>query len=321
MILVTGAAGFIGFHLCAKLLERGDPVVGFDNFTDYYDVQLKRDRINQIAGHKNFTFFEMDLCDREALQELFHKQPIKRICHLAAQVGVRYSLRDPYVYQKSNLEGFLNIIECAREHQVENFVYASSSSIYGNTEKIPFAETDRADTPISFYGTTKRSNELTAYTYSHLYGLPCIGLRFFTVYGPWMRPDMALLIFTQKILAGTPIDVYGQGKMKRNFTYIDDIIQGVVLSLDRPKPFAIYNIGNDRTEDLERYIDVLEQCLGKKAIRNYMPQQAGDLPETWADIQLIKKECGYQPTTQIDSGIKKFVEWYKGYYPQNGDSV
>jgi len=316
MILVTGAAGFIGFHLCAKLLERGETVVGFDNFTDYYDIQLKRDRVKQIDGHANFTFLEMDLCDREALRDLFAKYPITRICHLAAQVGVRYSLRDPYIYQKSNLEGFLNIIECARDQEVKNFVYASSSSIYGNTQEIPFSENDRADTPISFYGATKRSNELTAYTYNHLYNLPVTGLRFFTVYGPWMRPDMALFLFTQKIVADVAIDVYGHGKMKRNFTYIDDIIQGVILALDHPKPAAIYNIGNDRTEDLGKYIDVLEQCLGKKAIRNNLPQQAGDMTETWADIEPIKKDYGYRPTTNIESGIKKFVEWYKAYYAQ-----
>lgn len=318
MILVTGAAGFIGFHLCAKLLERGDRVVGFDNFNDYYDVRLKRDRIKQIAGRSGFNFREMDLCDRRALQDLFAEYPISRVCHLAAQVGVRYSLHNPFAYQKSNLEGFLNIIECAREHAVGNFVYASSSSVYGNTRQIPFSETDRADTPISYYGATKRSNELTAYTYSRLYNLPVTGLRFFTVYGPWMRPDMALFIFTQKILAGEPIDVYGHGKMKRNFTYIDDIIQGVALALDHAKPCAIYNIGSDRTEDLAAYIEALERCLGKQAVRNDLPQQAGDMTETWADIESIKTDYGYRPTTGIASGVKQFVEWYKSYYAGRG---
>jgi len=314
MILVTGAAGFIGFHLCARLLARGDRVVGFDNFNDYYDVRLKRDRIKQITGQANFNFREMDLCDRAALQALFAEYPITRVCHLAAQVGVRYSLRNPFAYQKSNLEGFLNIIECAREREVGNFVYASSSSVYGDTRQIPFSEKDTAITPISYYGATKRSNELTAYTYHRLYDLPVTGLRFFTVYGPWMRPDMALFIFTKKILAGDPIDVYGHGKMKRNFTYIDDIVQGVTLALDRPKPCAIYNIGSDRTEELATYIEALERCLGKQAVRNDLPQQAGDMTETWADIESIKADYGYRPTTNIESGVRQFVEWYTNYY-------
>lgn len=319
MILVTGAAGFIGYHLCKKLLERGEKVIGFDNLNDYYDVRLKKDRLKQIEGHADFSFLKLDLCDREALKNLFADNAITMICHLAAQVGVRYSLVRPDLYQKSNLEGFLNIIELAKEHKVKNFVYASSSSVYGNNRKIPFSGKDRVDSPISFYGVTKRSNELTAYTYNHIYGLPVTGLRFFTVYGPWMRPDMALFIFTRNIVRGKPIDVYAHGKMKRNFTYIDDIVQGVMLALDRPQPYAIYNIGNDRTEDLEKYIAMIEQCLGKKAVRNYLPQQPGDMTETWADIEPIKKDYGYRPTTNIDTGVKKFVDWYKEYYGTAGE--
>ena len=316
MILVTGAAGFIGYFLCEKLLERGETVVGMDNLNDYYDVGLKQDRLKRLERHSRFEFLKMDLCDREGLAGLFSSRPIRLICHLAAQVGIRFSLVNPYLYQKSNLEGFLNIIEQAKTHQVKNFVYASSSSVYGNSRDIPFSEADRADTPISFYGATKRSNELTAYAYSHLYDLPTTGLRFFTVYGPWMRPDMALFIFTRNIVAGKPIDVYGHGKMKRNFTYIDDIVQGVVLALDHPKPRAIYNIGNDRTEDLDKYITVIEECLGKKAIRNYLPKPPGDMPETWADIEPIRNDYGYQPATHIETGIREFVDWYKVYYKQ-----
>ena len=314
MILVTGAAGFIGYHLSRKLLDRGDKVVGLDNLNNYYDVQLKRDRLEQLEPFSNFSFYKMDLCDRDGLKSLFEKHSITRICHLAAQVGVRYSLVNPYTYQKSNIEGFLNVIDLAREYKTANFVYASSSSVYGDNKKTPFSAEDRVDAPISFYGVTKRTNELTAFSYHHAHGLPVTGLRFFTVYGPWGRPDMAPFIFTKKIIAGEPIDVYAHGKTKRSFTYIDDIVQGVTLTLDNPKPCAIYNIGNDRTEDLERFIEVIETCVGKKAARNYLPIQPGEMAETWADIEPIKKDHGYRPTTNIEQGMKFLVEWYRKYY-------
>jgi UDP-glucuronate 4-epimerase len=314
MILVTGAAGFIGYHFSKKLLDRGEQVVGIDNLNDYYDVQLKRDRLEQLRAFRNFTFYQMDLCDQGGLKGLFEKHAFARICHLAAQVGVRYSLVNPYVYQKSNVEGFLNVIELARTFKVSNFVYASSSSVYGGNKKTPFSTEDRVDSPISFYGVTKRANELTAYSYHHTYNLPVTGLRFFTVYGPWGRPDMAPFIFTKKIIDGTPIDVYSHGKMKRSFTYVDDIVQGVILTLDHPKPCALYNIGNDRTDDLEKFIEVIETCVGKKAVRNYLPIQPGEMVETWADIGPLNKDHGYRPATNIEQGMRSFVEWYKNYY-------
>ena len=315
MILVTGAVGFIGFHLCEKLLGCGEIVVGIDNLNDYYDVQLKLDRLKRLEKQKAFKFIKMDIRDREGLRALLRQSSIDRICHLAAQVGVRYSLQSPELYEQSNIDGFLSIMECIRGHTLKNFVYASSSSVYGVSEKSgSFSETDRVDRPISFYGVSKLTNELTAYAYRHLYKTPTTGLRFFTVYGPWMRPDMALFIFTRKILAGEPIDVYGEGKMKRNFTYIEDIVRGILLALDCPKDYAIYNIGNDQTDKLERYIEVLEQCLGRKAERNYLPQQPGDMKETWADLNNIRRDLGYQPTTKIEEGIAKFVKWYREYY-------
>lgn len=314
MILVTGAAGFIGYHLSRKLLDRGDEVVGLDNLNDYYDVRLKQERVKRLESSANFVFYKMDLCDREGLKNLFAKHRVDRVCHLAAQVGVRYSLIDPFAYQKSNIEGFLNVIDLARAGKTANFVYASSSSVYGANQKIPFSTDDRVDSPISFYGVTKRANELTAFAYHHAYGLPATGLRFFTVYGPWGRPDMAPFIFTRKIVAGEPIDVYSHGKTKRNFTYIDDIVQGVVLALDNPRPCALYNIGNDRTEDLERFIEVIETCAGKKAVRNYLPEQPGEMQATWADIEPMKRDYGYRPATNIEQGMRLFVEWYKDYY-------
>lgn len=314
MILVTGSAGFIGYHLSKHLMERGDSVIGLDNINDYYDVQLKQDRLKQIESHPNFTFQKLDLCDREGLNNLFAKNKITRICHLAAQVGVRYSLENPYQYQKSNLEGFLNIIELARQYKVENFVYASSSSIYGGNTKIPFSTEDPTDNPLSFYGATKKANELTANAYHHIYGLPVTGLRFFTVYGPWGRPDMAPFIFTRKIIDGETIDVFGHGKMKRNFTYIDDIIQGVVLCMDKPQPCALYNIGNDRTEELEAFIGTIETLTGKNAVKNYMDKHSVEMTETWADIEPIKNDLGYRPSTNIDAGMKQFIDWYREYF-------
>ncbi len=314
MILVTGAAGFIGYHLCKTLIARGEKVFGIDNLNDYYEVQLKKDRLSQIESEPAFSFEEIDVCDYPKLIDLFATHKFSHVCHLAAQVGVRYSLENPFPYQKSNLEGFLNILEACRKFPQKNLVYASSSSVYGADPKIPFSEEEKSDRPISLYGATKKANELMAHSYSHLYNIPITGLRFFTVYGPWMRPDMALFKFAKKIQAGEPIDVYGNGKMKRNFTYIDDIIQGVVLALDKSQPYAIYNIGNDRTEILEDYIKILETCLEKPAIRNYLPQQPGDMTETWADLSRIRQDLGYKPTTNIDVGIKKFVEWFQDYY-------
>ncbi len=314
MILVTGSAGFIGYHLSKHLLERGDSVIGLDNINDYYNVQLKQDRLKQIEDHSNFIFQKLDLCDHEGLNNLFAKNKITRICHLAAQVGVRYSLENPYQYQKSNLEGFLNIIELARQYKAENFVYASSSSVYGGNKKIPFSTEDPTDNPLSFYGATKKANELTASAYHHIYGLPVTGLRFFTVYGPWGRPDMAPFIFTRKIIDGETIDVFGHGKMKRNFTYIDDIIQGVILCLDKPQPCALYNIGNDRTEELETFIGSIETLTGNNAVKNYMDKYSVEMTETWADIEPIKNDLGYRPSTNINSGMKQFIDWYREYF-------
>lgn len=314
MILVTGAAGFIGYHLCKKLLDRGGEVVGLDNLNDYYDPRLKQARIQRIENRPRFAFHKMDLCDREGLKSLFDKYPIEKVCHLAAQVGVRYSLANPFAYQKSNIEGFLNVIDLARDRKVSNFVYASSSSVYGGNAKIPFSTDDPVDRPISFYGVTKRANELTAAAYCHDYGLPATGLRFFTVYGPWGRPDMAPFIFTRKILSGEPIDVYSHGKARRDFTYIDDIVQGVELVLDRPQPCALYNIGNGHPEGLERFIEVVENCLGRKAVRNYLPEQTGEMQATWADIGPLQRDFGYRPTAGIEKGIPLFVEWYRDYH-------
>jgi UDP-glucuronate 4-epimerase len=313
MILVTGAAGFIGFNVAKRLCEQGRDVMGIDNLNAYYDPALKEARLRQLEGRKGFLFRKMDICDYDGLVSLVEKYPVSAICHLAAQAGVRYSIENPFAYQKSNSEGFLNLIEIARHASVENFVYASSSSVYGGNTKLPFSEADRVDSPISLYAATKRSNELTAYCYSHLYGLPSSGLRLFTVYGPWGRPDMALFLFTKAILEGRPIDVFNQGKMKRNFTYIDDIVEGVLLALFHPVPYEIYNIGNNRAENLMDFIGEIEKSCKKKAIINFKPMQAGDVPATVADIEKLSK-LGYCPTTNIDEGIRKFVAWYREYY-------
>jgi UDP-glucuronate 4-epimerase len=315
MILVTGAAGFIGFHVAKVLCENKAEVVGIDNVCDYYDPALKRARLDRLKDFTRFHFYEADICDYSFLTSLFQQHPITKVCHLAAQAGVRYSLTNPFAYQKSNNEGFLNVIECARHHHVENFVYASSSSVYGANTKMPFSESDRVDTPVSLYAATKRSNELVAHCYSHLYELPCSGLRFFTVYGPWGRPDMALFIFTRAILEGKPIDVYNNGNMRRNFTYIDDIVKGVVLTLNAPAAYEIYNIGNSRAENLLDFIHEIERNCDKKAEMNFLPMQPGDVPETVADITKLKK-LGYDPATNIDEGVKRFVEWYRGYYAE-----
>ena len=313
MILVTGAAGFIGSHVVKALCERNQDVVGIDNVCDYYDPTLKRARLNRLKDFTRFHFYETDICDFDFLNTLFQKHPITKVCHLAAQAGVRYSLSHPFAYQKSNNEGFLSVIECARRHRVENFVFASSSSVYGSNTKMPFSESDRVDTPVSLYAATKRSNELVAHCYSHLFNLPCSGLRFFTVYGPWGRPDMALFIFTKAILQGISIDVYNNGNMRRNFTYVDDIVKGILLTLEAPAAYEIYNIGNSRAENLMDFIHEIERNCGKKAIMNFLPLQPGDVPETVADIEKLRK-LGYDPATNIDVGVKNFIEWYRSYY-------
>jgi UDP-glucuronate 4-epimerase len=313
MIMVTGCAGFIGFHVVQRLLEMGEEVVGVDNVNEYYEPSLKRARLAFLLEKTAFRFHERDIIDYEYLNTLFKRYSVSRVCHLAAQAGVRYSLTNPFAYEKSNGEGFLSVIECARHHKVENFVYASSSSVYGANVKIPFSESDRVDHPVSLYAATKRANELTAHSYSRLFGLPCSGLRFFTVYGPWGRPDMALFLFTKAILDSLPIDVFNNGEMRRNFTYIDDIVQGVLLVLDEPKPYEIYNIGNNRAENLIDFIREIEISCGKKAEMRFLPMQPGDVPVTVADIGKIEK-LGFKASTNIDKGIKQFVAWFKSYY-------
>jgi UDP-glucuronate 4-epimerase len=317
--LVTGAAGFIGFHVSRALLERGDRVLGLDNLNDYYDVSLKEARLRLLQDNEHFTFYKEDLANREGLTKVFRENKIQVVCNMAAQAGVRYSLVNPFAYQSSNLEGFLNIIHLSQEHHVENFVYASSSSVYGNNKKVPFSVQDRVDTPISLYAATKKANELVAHTYSHLYGLPCSGLRLFTVYGPWGRPDMALFIFTKAITKNQPIEVYNFGKMRRDFTYVDDIVQGVLASMDRPVPYAIYNLGNSRAVDLLYFIECIEKELGKKAEKKMLPMQPGDVVETYADISESEQDLEFQPTTKIEEGIASFINWYGSYYGGDRD--
>ncbi len=332
--LVTGAAGFIGSHLCRRLLEAGNQVVGLDNLNDYYDVQLKRDRLEQIKGHTHFHFTQIDLSDREAVSRLFSEQGFDRVVNLAAQAGVRYSLINPYSYAETNLLGFLNILEGCRHHQVKHLVFASSSSVYGANTRMPFSVHDNVDHPVSLYAATKKANELMAHTYASLFKLACTGLRFFTVYGPWGRPDMALFLFTRAILEGKPIDVFNYGKMQRDFTYIDDIVEGVVRVLEKiPEPnpdwnglqpdtassyapYRLYNIGNNNPVELMYFIEVLERCLGKKALKNLMPLQPGDVPATYADVADLTRAVGFKPATSIEEGIQKFVNWYKYYYKQ-----
>jgi UDP-glucuronate 4-epimerase len=313
MILVSGVAGFIGYHVCRRLLDEGREVAGIDSINDYYDPVLKEARLERLKKNGRFHFHKIDLCDFDGLTKIVNEYGPDLICHLAAQAGVRYSLTNPFAYQKSNNEGFLNILECARNRKVKNFVFASSSSVYGSNTKLPFSETDPVDHPISLYAATKRANELTAFCYNHLFGVPCSGLRFFTVYGPWGRPDMALFIFTRAILEGKSIDVYNGGKMMRNFTYIDDIVEGVVRVLDNPRPFELYNIGNSRAENLMDFIHEIERAVGKKASINYLPMQPGDVTTTVADITKICA-LGYEPRTNIDVGIRNFVAWFREYY-------
>jgi UDP-glucuronate 4-epimerase len=330
-VLVTGAAGFIGMHVARRLLERGDTVVGIDNLNDYYDVGLKHARLQQL-DHRNFSFHKIDIADRADVDQLFGAERFDRVVHLAAQAGVRYSLINPHEYVRSNITGFLNLLEACRHHPVAHLVYASSSSVYGGNEKLPFSESDNVDHPVSMYAASKKSNELMAHTYSHLFGLPTTGLRFFTVYGPWGRPDMALFLFTRAILEGRPVDVFNNGQMQRDFTYIDDIVEGVVRVLDRaprsdPRfdriepdpahswaPYQVLNIGNHGPAGLLEYLDALEEALGSKAERRYLPMQPGDVPATFADTSLLTAWTGYQPGTPIRSGIARFVAWYREFY-------
>ena len=331
-ILVTGAAGFIGYHLCEKLISLDHEVVGIDNINDYYDVNLKFGRMKQLgidknvdwnkgyksSLYKNYTFFKMDLCDRENLPKLFNENKFDVVCNLAAQPGVRYSLENPMAYVDSNLVGFVNLMECVRHYTVKRFVYASSSSVYGLNKKTPFSVDDNVDHPISLYAATKKSNELMAYTYSHLYNFQTVGLRFFTVYGPWGRPDMAMFLFTDAILNDRPIKVFNNGKLSRDFTYIDDIVEGVVATLEnkqkRTELYSLYNIGNGSPVKLMDYIEEIERVTGKTAIKRMMPMQPGDVEQTWADTDALYNDFNYKPTTKIQKGIEEFVSWYNEHY-------
>ncbi|MFZ2226569.1 MAG: GDP-mannose 4,6-dehydratase [Candidatus Moraniibacteriota bacterium] len=312
-ILITGGAGFIGSNLANKLLERGDQVVIIDNFNDYYDPKVKRDRIKTILKGKKFKLYKGDIRDVKLLERIFKTEKLDKVVHLAAMAGVRYAIENPLIYADVNVLGTTNLLQLAAKYKLKNFVYASSSSVYGNNKKLPFSETDSVDTPISPYAATKKATELMAHVFSHVHGLPTTGLRFFTVYGPWGRPDMALFKFTKNILAGLPIDVYNHGKMSRNFTYVDDIVSGTITVLDANLPCGVMNIGGDKEETLMRYIEVLEKCLGKAAKKNMMPMQQGDVPSTVADIKKLRK-LGWKPTTRIEKGIANFVAWYKEYY-------
>ena len=331
-VLVTGSAGFIGNKLSQRLLERGDEVIGIDNVNDYYDPSIKEARLALVKDKPGFTEVRIDIADRTAMEDTFRKYKPNRVVNLAAQAGVRYSLENPHAYIDSNIVGFTNILEGCRHNDVEHLVYASSSSVYGANTKMPFSVHHNVDHPVSLYAASKKANELMAHTYSHLYRLPTTGLRFFTVYGPWGRPDMALFLFTRNILAGKPIDVFNYGKHKRDFTYIDDIVEGVIRTLDNvaapnsdwnsdepdsatsKAPFRLYNIGNNKPVDLMHYINVLQECLGKKAEMNMLPLQPGDVPDTYADVQDLVNDVGYKPNTSVEEGIANFVSWYKDYY-------
>ena len=329
-VLVTGAAGFIGMHVAERLLERGEEVIGVDNLNNYYDVVLKQDRLQNLRRYPNFRFFKLDLAETSKVNQLFEAEKFQRVIHLAAQAGVRYSLENPHAYIQSNVVAFTNILEACRKLPIEHLVYASSSSVYGANKKLPFSVQDNVDHPVSLYAATKKSNELMAHAYSHLYRLPTTGLRFFTVYGPWGRPDMAVYLFTRAILAGKPIDVFNYGKMQRDFTYIDDIVTGVLSVADRPPhhaanqskghaagssaPYRLYNIGNNQPVELLKLIEVLEQCLGKKTLKNMLPLQAGDVYATFADVDDLMRDTGFRPSTSIEDGIAKFVSWYRHYY-------
>jgi len=330
--MVTGTAGFIGNHLAIKLLERGDEVIGIDNLNDYYDVNLKLARLDRIKDHPNFTDVRADISDRERMEALFKEHQPQRVVNLAAQAGVRYSIENPHAYIESNIVGFLNILEGCRHNNVEHLVYASSSSVYGANESMPFSVHDNVDHPLSLYAASKKSNELMAHTYSNLYNLPTTGLRFFTVYGPWGRPDMALFLFTKAIQEGKPIQVFNYGKHRRDFTYIDDIVEGIIRTLDHvaqpnpdwsgknpdsgtsKAPWRVYNIGNQSPVELMDYIETLEKFLGKKAEKILLPLQPGDVPDTYADVEALVQDVGYKPNTTIEQGIEKFAAWYNSYY-------
>ena len=330
--LITGTAGFIGFHLSKRLLERGEEVVGFDNVNDYYSVSLKRNRLAQLTCHEKFQFIEGDLANQQIVDQTFNEHEFTRVVHLAAQAGVRYSLTNPRAYTESNLTGFINILEACRHAKTPHLTYASSSSVYGGGTTMPFSTDQSVDHPLSLYAATKKSNELMAHTYSHLYGLPTTGLRFFTVYGPWGRPDMALFIFTKAILEGRPIDVFNEGRMQRDFTYIDDIVEGVdrtsqQIATEDPNwnssdpspassnaPYRVFNIGNNQPVELIHFIECIEKALGMKAVKNLLPMQPGDVPATFANIDALEKAVGFRPSTPIETGIQKFVEWYRTYY-------
>ncbi len=331
-ILVTGAAGFIGFHLSKALLARGDEVVGLDILNDYYSVELKQARLDVVSSHENFTFEKLDLTDQAAIAALFEREQFDAVVNLAAQAGVRYSLTNPHAYMASNIDGFLNVLEGCRHNQVKHLVYASSSSVYGANTQMPFSVSDNVDHPVSLYAASKKANELMAHSYSHLYSLPTTGLRFFTVYGPWGRPDMALFLFTKAILEGRPIDVFNNGQMKRDFTYVDDIVEGIVRTIDctatpnpdwngdtpdpssSKAPFRLYNIGNSQPVELMTMIGALEKYLGKTAQKNMLEMQPGDVPATYADIEALEKATGFHPSTSIEEGISRFVDWYREFY-------
>ncbi len=331
-ILVTGAAGFIGYHVSRRLLDRGDEVIGLDNLNPYYDVALKEARLRQLTGLPAFSFHRVDLENAEGVTDVFRETRPERVIHLAAQAGVRYSLTHPRAYVESNLAGFLNMLEGCRHHGTGHLVYASSSSVYGANTRMPFRVGDTVDHPVSLYAASKKANELMAHAYSHLYGIPTTGLRFFTVYGPWGRPDMALFLFTKAILEGRPIELFNEGRMRRDFTYIDDIVEGVVRVTDRPAapdpswngdapnpatsraPYRLYNIGNNQPVELLHLIEVLEKALGRAARRTLLPMQPGDVPATWADVEDLSRDAGFAPSTPIEEGVKRFVDWYRSYY-------
>jgi UDP-glucuronate 4-epimerase len=331
-LLVTGAAGFIGFHTAKFLLERGDEVVGLDNLNEYYDVTLKHARLDVLRRYPRFKFVKQELADRAGMAKLFADERFARVIHLGAQAGVRYSVENPYAYIDSNVQGTMTVLEGCRHNGVEHLVFASTSSVYGANTNMPFSVHQNVDHPLSLYAATKKSNELMAHTYASLYGLPVTGLRFFTVYGPFGRPDMALFMFTKNILAGKPIDVFNYGHHRRDFTYVADIVGGIVSVVDRPAPsnaewsgdnpdpatskapYRIYNIGNQRPVELMRYIEVLEECLGRKAEKNLLPLQLGDVPDTWADVEDLVSDVGYRPSTPVEQGIRNFVDWYVDYY-------
>jgi len=332
MILVTGAAGFIGYHVSRRLLERGDDVIGVDNLNDYYDPALKEARLRMLEQDQRFRFVRADIGDQEAMAALFAEHRPTRVVHLAAQAGVRYSLTNPFAYTRSNIDGFLTILEGCRHHGVEHLVFASSSSVYGANTRQPFSEHDNVDHPVSLYAATKKANELMAHTYSSLFGVPSTGLRFFTVYGPWGRPDMALFKFTRGILSGEPIPVFNEGKMIRDFTYVDDIVEGVIRVLDHTAaadpewrgddpdparsyaPWRVFNIGNNQPIELLEYISVIEECLGKKAKLDLLPMQPGDVPSTMADVSELERTVGFRPTTSVREGVRRFVDWYRHFY-------